>query len=458
MQQSETVPQIIEEKPVVDPQSEIPNKFRGRGLTSVIGCLLFAFNSWGANSAYAIYYQEYLNSDVFPGTSKYEYGIVGGLTFGSGLTFGPLINFLVGKIGLKPTIGIGVVFQFVSLMLASFATKFWQLALTQGVWQGLSLALIAIPNIVVIPQWFSSGKGGKRNLALGFSAAGSGFGGILYNIGMEKLLTNHGYQWSMRTQAILCAFLNIIALILIQSRNKHIKPIFKVYDKVVWTNFGVWCLFAWIMFTLFGYVTLMYNLGDFTRSLGYGSTEASVVSTMVSVGILYGRPSIGQVSDIFGPVNMTIVASWLVSLFALAMWIPCRNYQTALVFALFEGSLMGTIWVTMPSMASALIGLRKLGIAMSLAWIACGLFGFTSPILGIALKKDGPENPTQYQNAAIFVGLCYFAAGVMLVIMRGWMLARRQLVDTTKEEELWSVRVPIRSAFIRVFDWRFYKV
>ncbi|KAG7881367.1 hypothetical protein KL938_003497 [Ogataea parapolymorpha] len=453
-------PPEVSETPIRAPQisNDIPNKFKGRGLASVVGCMLFSFNTWGANSAYSLYYQEYLNSDVFPGTTKYEYGVVGGLTFGAGLTFGPLINYLVGTLGLKPTISIGIAFQLASMLLASFCTKYWQLVLTQGVWQGVALALIAIPSIVVIPQWFSSGKGGKRNLALGFSAAGSGLGGILYNIGMEPLLTRYGYQWSMRTQAIICAFLNVVAVLLIQSRNKHIKPIYKVYDKVVWSNFGVWCLLAWIMFTLFGYVTLMYNLADFTRSLGYNANKASLVATMTSIGIIYGRPTMGQLCDFLGPVNMTIFASWVVALFALAMWIPCRNFPTALIFALFEGSLMGTIWITQPSMAAHIIGLRKMGIALSLSWVATGVFGFLSPILGIALKKDGPQRPEQYQNAAIFVGVCYFAAGVMLVILRGWLIARQEITPGHTDEQLWHARVPIKSAVRCTFSCRFHKL
>ncbi|KAG0681783.1 hypothetical protein C6P40_005399, partial [Pichia californica] len=201
------------------------------------------------------------------------------------------------------------------------------------VMSGVGMALICVANVNIVPQWFKGGPGGKRNFAMGFQAAGSGFGGIIYNIGLQKLLRNRTFRWSLRAQAIICVGLNILALCLVKSRNSSIKPVYKVYDRLVWKNFGCQCLVIWIMFTLFGYVVLMYNLGDFTRSLGYSSHQASIVSTMVAVGIIYGRPSVGRVGDIIGPINVTICASWLVALFCWAMWIPCRNYATAIVFA-----------------------------------------------------------------------------------------------------------------------------
>lgn len=431
----------------------IPDKFSGWGLTSVIGCLFFNFNTWGANSAYALYLQEYLRSDIFPGATKYSFAIVGGLAFSSGLIMSPLINYMIGKIGIKTTIFIGIIIYFVGTLLASFSVHLWQIYCTQGVMAGIGMALICVANVNIVPQWFKGGPGGKRNFAMGFQAAGSGIGGIVYNIGLEPLLRRRTFRWSLRAQAIICIGLNLISLCLIKSRNDKIKPVFKVYDKLVWRNFGCICLVVWIMFTLFGYVVLMYNLGDFTRSLGYSSQEASVVSTMVAVGIVYGRPIVGKIGDMIGPINVTIIASWLVSLFTFSMWIPCRNYATAIVFAMFVGSLMGTIWLTMSSINASIVGLKKFGIAMSVSWVAVAVFAFASPIIGISLKKDGPSNPEQYQPASIFVGLCYFMAGVSLIIVRGWLISRNKYIDEESEDEddVLRIKVPINETMKNLF-------
>lgn len=431
-------------KSIID---EIPDKFSGWGLTSVIGCALFNFNTWGANSAYALYLQEYLNNDTFENADKYDYAMIGGLAFGAGLTFSPIINYMIGKIGLKVTIFIGIILYFAAILLASFSVKLWQIYCTQGVFSGVAMAMICVSNINILPQWFKGGPRGNRNLAMGIQAAGSGFGGIVYNVGLEPLLKHRSFRWSLRAQAIICLGLNLIALMLIKSRNSQIQPVYKVYDKLIWRNFGCLCLVIWIMFSLLGYVVLMYNLGDFTRSLGYNAREASVVSTMVSVGIIYGRPTVGYIGDKIGPVNVTIIVSWLVSLFTLSMWIPSRNYATIIVFALFVGSLMGTIWLTMAGINASITGLKKFGIAMSVSWVACGIFGFVSPIIGIALKRPGPTRPEQYQPTAIFTGLSYFMAGVSMLVVRGWLIARNSKIENKaklSEDDILKISVSFK--------------
>ncbi|GMF70147.1 unnamed protein product [[Candida] boidinii] len=149
--------------------SGVPDKFSGPGLLAIIAVFFFNVCSWGANSGYSIYLSYYLNSNLFPDVARVDFGIIGGLNFGSGLIFGPFINYLVGIIGLKITMLLGFFFQFVGLLLASFATKLWHIYVCQAVIPGIGLALISIPNINIIPQWFQK----RRSIATGLTAAGS---------------------------------------------------------------------------------------------------------------------------------------------------------------------------------------------------------------------------------------------------------------------------------------------
>ncbi|GMG35809.1 unnamed protein product [Ambrosiozyma monospora] len=438
---------------------EYPDKFSGWGLACIFACMIFNFNTWGANSAWALYLQDYLATNRFPGAEKTDFGIIGGLSFGSGLTFAPLVVVLQAKFGMKPMIIIGVLLQFLALMLASYATKIWHIYCTQGLLMGIALALIAIPNTAALPQWFSGGPKGKRNIAMGIAAVGSGFGGIVYNAGYQPLLQNHGIGWSIRAQAIMSLGLNVIACLLIKSRDNVVKPVIKVFDKSIWTSFGCLSIFAWTMFTMFGYVTLMYNLGDFTRSLGYDSHHASIVSTMTAVGIIYGRPIVGILGDKFGPCNITIISSWLTALLAFAMWIPCRNFATVVVFSLFEGSLMGTMWVTLAAMAASIAGLQRMMAMLSAIWVSAGVFGFASPIIGLALKEGGTPRPEQYQHPAIFVGLCYFMAGVVVVVLKGWLIKRNELIGGAREgDKLLTVRVPFGQGLKEALRFRLCRV
>lgn len=406
--------------------SEPPNTFTGWGLLSVIGCTIIQINTWGSNSAYALYYQNYVNDNVFPGATAVDYGIIGGLAIGSGMILSPLLNIIIARLGVKKTIFLGALIQFAGVLLASFTTKIWQLYLTQGLLQGLGMAFIGVTSTPIVPQWFKAGPGGKQNLAMGIQTAGTGIGGIIYNIGMEPIMNKHSWRWALRAQAIICFALNIVALFLVRTRNKNVKPVYKIYDREIYSMLGVHCLTIWVILTMFGYVTMLYNLGDFARSLGYTSKDASIVSTMVSVGSIFGRPVVGILADKIGPVQATIATSLLVVVFVFAMWLPCKNLATAIAFALIQGAIMGTLWMTIATMNRAIVGLKKLAIAVSITFCFVGVAGFAGPIIASALRGSGTH---AYRNPTIFVGCCYFGGAISLCVLRGWLVARNKQIS-----------------------------
>lgn len=218
--------------------SNIPDG--GYGWYIVLAFFLLNFNTWGANSGFAIYVSYYLNHGTFPGADKYDYACIGGITFGAGLAFAPFINYIQGKIGLRPTMIIGNCFQFAALMLASFANKLWQLYLTQGVLQAIGLALITLPAISVLPQWFKN----RRTLASSISAAGTGSGGLVYNLAMQKVLEVKSVYWALRVQAIMCFAITWISIFLLRERmnSKH-----TLYDLEIMKSIGFWLFFACIL-------------------------------------------------------------------------------------------------------------------------------------------------------------------------------------------------------------------
>lgn len=408
---------------------EVPDG--GYGWVIVFLLFLFNFSTWGANASFSIFLSHYLNNDVFHGVTKVEYGAVGGVTFGSGLTIAPLLNYIVGKIGVHKVILCGLVLQFAGIMLASWSTKIWELFMTQGVLLGVGMSAVAVPNLIIMPQWFRK----KRSLAIGLSSAGSGLGGVALVLGLQHIIEIKDYHWALRTQAIVCIVAQGIALLLTRTRSSDIKPEYKIIDRVT-LNFGFLMDALWVTFTMFGYVVLLYNLADFTISLGYTSKQGSVVATMVSVGGFFIRPLVGRVCDRFGPVTVNIYIHCIVAVLSWAMWIPARNYATAIAFAFMQGGLMGSVWVVSATITTRIAGLRKMGSCMSTLWIFIGVSSTVSPIVGIVIKSSPPagstSDPTQYEHPAIFVGCAYLAAAICLFILRGWLIARDELIQISK--------------------------
>jgi MFS family permease len=348
---------------------EVPDG--GYGWFVVLGCFMLNFSTWGANAGYSTYLAYYLQTDKFPGGDKLDYAAIGGLAFRTGLTFGPLIRLMVKYAGVRLTVSVGAMLQLLGTMLAAFSTKLWQIYLTQGVVVGLGLGLNFIPSVTVLAPWFRQ----KRSLAQSISVAGSGVGGVIFNLGVQAMIKPLSLKWALIIQAIICGACNTVCVVVVRPRDSHVKPVMNIWDFKM-LLYPVYILYIfYLCMSLWGYMVLLYNLADFTLSLGYNSQQASIVACMVSVGNFFGRPAVGRLADRFGPVTVSICCQSLVSLLCFAMWILTKTFATAVAFALIQGSMMGTLWVVIASIGTRLVGLRKLDVALSMGWSFLGAFG-----------------------------------------------------------------------------------
>lgn len=409
----------------------------GYGWLVVFACFLLNFNTWGANLGFAIYLSYYLNHGTFHGADKYDYALIGGITFGVGLVFAPGINYIQGKIGMRSTIILGNCFQFAALMMASFATALWQLYLTQGVLQAFGLAFLTIPAMAVLPQWFKK----KRTFALAILAAGLGCGGIVYNLGMQRVMEVRLVHWALRAQLIMCFGMCWVSIALVRTR---MKVSFTLFDAQVLRSVGFWLLVLYLVFCMFGYVVVLYDMANFTTSLGYSAYQGSIASAMVQVGSVLGRPLVGRLSDRFGVISVTAAAYSLCAVFVFAMWIPAKNFATIVAFCVIIGSMMGSVFATMPPILSKLFGLQRVGVALSMSWVFLGLAGIASPVIGLSLKEGnaGYVGLGQYLHCSIFSGVSFALCAAMLLIMRGYVIYRHDAADVDADMGHMHIAVP----------------
>lgn len=414
----------------------------GYGWLIVVGCFLLNFNTWGANSGFAVYLSTYLNEGTFKGASKYDYATIGGLTFGVGLFFSPIVNWTQGKVGIKATIVIGMFFQFAGLMMASFAKKLWQLYLTQGVLQAFGLAFMSLPAQSILPQWFKN----KRTFASAISAAGSGCGGVMYNLAMQKIIELRSVAWALRAQSLLCFGISWISIALIRTR-MLVK--YTLFDGLVLRTAGFYIAVFYVVFCMFGYVVVLYNMANFTTSMGYTPYQGSIASAMIQVGSVFGRPVVGKFSDILGPITVTCAAYFLSAVFVFALWVPARHYAMIIVFCIVQGSIMGLIFATIAPICAKLFGLKRVNVSFGMLWIFLAIAGIASPVIGLSLKKGGTAytGSDQYLYCSIFSGASFLACGFTLLIMRGYVIYRQQMAQLDADEGHMYITVPFYEPF-----------
>lgn len=138
---------------------------------------------------------------------------------------------------------------------------------------------------------------------------------------------------------------------------------------------------------MFGYITLLFSLPDYGKSIGLADSQATTeVAAFVNLGIAVGRPLIGIASDKLGRFRVAIVLTFFCSIMCFALWIPAKSYPALVVFALLSGEVLGTFWAVGRFISSTifdililqkvigpliteLVGLENLPSLLSITWI-----------------------------------------------------------------------------------------
>jgi len=391
----------------------------GYGWVCVAACATINGHTWGLNSAYAVFLAYYLANNVFPGATPLHYAFIGGLSISQALIVSPVATLTTRVFGTRTTLLIGVVFETVSFVGASFATKIWHLFLSQGICFGWGMGFLFVGSVGIAAQWFTT----HRSLANGISAAGSGLGGLIYSLGAQAMIKNIGLPWAFRILAIIAFVVNTSCSLLIKDRNKQIGSSQLSFDYKLFKRMEFLGLLAFGFLSMLGYVVLLFSLPNYARTIGLTAQQGSIVGAILNLGQALGRPPIGYFSDTIGRLNMASSMTFLVGLFSLVIWMFAKSFGVLVFFAFIGGTVAGTFWATCAPVTTEVIGLVDLPSALSITWLVLVLpTTFSEPIgLEIVAFNNG-----SYTGAILFTGWTYIGAAVCLWLVRAWKIGEMQ--------------------------------
>jgi nitrate/nitrite transporter NarK len=253
----------------------------------------------------------------------------------------PFANLLTRLINPNVPIFLGVFIFTSGFIAASFASKIWHLYLSQGILVGVGVGFTWIPANALIPHWFTT----RRSLASGICAAGSGLGGLTMCFSTQAMLQSIGLAWTLRATACIVFTVLFLAAVLIRQCHLPDEPVQKMFDWRLMKRYRVILLLSWSFITMFGYITLMFSLSDYTLSIGRSHQDAATVAAILNLGAALGRPMIGHVSDRWGRVNVAGYLTLISGLLVFVLWLPTLSYGCLLAFALISGATLGVYWV-----------------------------------------------------------------------------------------------------------------
>jgi len=278
---------------------------------------------------------------VFPEAGSLDYAFIGGFNFAMAMLVAPLVTVVARKLGTRTPMAIGVLIQTAGFISASFASRIWHLYLSQGLLIGVGLGFIYVPSIAILSQWFSK----KRSLVNGISSAGSGIGGLIFSFAIEAMTRNLSLAWSLRITAVITAFMNLTATMLIRNRNSIIRPPQLGFDTKLLRRPDVLLLLFWGFSSMLGYITLLYSLSDFSRFVGLTKSEAASITAYLNLGTAIGRPLIGVASDRIGRMEVAGLLTLFCGITCFAIWIPAASYGVIVFFAILNGGILGVFWM-----------------------------------------------------------------------------------------------------------------
>ena len=296
----------------------------------------------------------------------------------------------------------------VGLFLMSQVDSLWQIYLFFGVMLGCGLAGILAICGATTARWFVR----RRGLALGVMSCGVAVGTIAAGPLVHRLGVLFGWRGAYGALGVLAFLLMVLPAFFIYKdpHSRRLAPYglqapnaagsgsnpqepevrektsgiraedsLSVRQIIHLTHFWI-MLFVFSIFFLTTQL-IMAHLYNHATDLGVSGSVAALLISIVGVGSLVGRLSIGALSDKLGPRSALIVCFSMITL-SFFMLILARTPFMLILFAAVFGIAYGGEIPLIPGMGTHLFGVKCLGFVVGASMAAGGIGGATGPIVG----------------------------------------------------------------------------
>ena len=328
-------------------------------------------------SASLFFFFGYMQVNVFNALNPYLYTAYH-LTSESQLGHLSAMYFYANVIFLFPA---GIILDYVStrklilsmMVLCVICTLLF--AMTKTLWQaevvrflmGIGGAFFLLSNIQLASRWFSAQK---MALVVGVIVTLAMLGGMIAQTPLTMMAEHYGWRTTMMADAGLGVIVFIVMALLVRDRPVEDTAESSVIEHDPVQRLGFWksliCSLGNVQNWLAGIFASMLNLplfflgatfGSmyFVQVYGYTRDRASLIVTMLFLGMIVGSPVMGWVSDTCSlrklPMMIGAVLSFAIIL--LIMYLPGLHFFSLLVLLFSFGFISGTQIIAYPLIAES---------------------------------------------------------------------------------------------------------
>ncbi|EXJ96412.1 hypothetical protein A1O1_01538 [Capronia coronata CBS 617.96] len=352
----------------------------------VLGVWCTSFCSFGWLNSVGVfqkYYQNELLRDYSPSTISW----IPSLQIFFIMGMGPFVGALYDSFGPKWLLLTGSVVHIFGIMMASLATKYYQLLLAQGLCSAIGVSAIFQPSFTCVLGWFTR----KRGLAFGILFTGSSVGGVVFPIMISRLIREVGYGWAMRISAFLMLFLLIIANLTVQPYHPpQPQKITAAQLRKPFTELDFLLITAGSFCFSFGFFVPINYLPVQALDAGMDPSLTPYLLPILNAGSLFGRLISGLVGDKVGRYNTFIIVCYLSDIWILALWLPDSSDPALIAFAVLFGFFSGAYVSLIAPLVMQISAMTEIGFRTGIVLFLTAVAGLTTnPINGAILDSAG---------------------------------------------------------------------
>lgn len=296
-------------------------------------------------------------------------------------------GMLADRFGARRVALAGVACLAVALWLASRASSLAMLYASYSLGVGLGVGLVYVPSVGAVQPWF----GANRAFASGIAVAGIGAGNIAGPLLAAWWISLFGWRGAYVALAVFCLLLGGIAAALLRvpdSIQKHGTAKGMTLGAAAKTR-PFWLLYASLVASCIGLFVPMVHLGPFAQDAGYSAAEGVTLVSLIGLGSLIGRFTIGGVADRLG--RLPSLAAMYAGLGAmLILWWAASSWWVLALFALVFGAFYGGYVAVVPTIVMDLYGARAVSAIIGWLYTGAGVGTLLGPWLaGVAYDLLG---------------------------------------------------------------------
>ncbi|KAI0308322.1 MFS general substrate transporter [Multifurca ochricompacta] len=411
-----------------------PHPTRSYQVALLFAGFMATFQTIGTNQTYGIFqasppeFYTSPGSNIVDGPGQYAMAALVG-TIGGGLTWsGSIFVSLIISSGcdLRLMCLAGAALMSMGLILASFATKLWQLFITQAILFGIGSSMLYYPMTSLTPRFFDR----HRGFAMGIALSGSGAGGLVLAPVTQSLLARFGAPVTLRILGVW-NFVVCIPISFVVRRPPGYTPARLSLTLAKKGTFLLQLLASFLQAA--GNIIPLYYLTMYSASvLGLSTSTASILLAVNNAVNSVARVLMGLTADYVGRQNTMVGCVLFSSLTVLAFWLNADRGRF-LTFVVLYGVGSGGYSALLPTIIAEVFGKEQYSSANAAIYFIRG-FGavFGAPVAGAILGNHDPseqselsvaELKTRFNRVAGYDGVLLFVAGVCVVLVR-WLDAK----------------------------------